>query len=228
MSAIRVLGVFSLLLPLAGGAQAAVLFNNLPPLATTTAADPIAGDGPQQFNSFTAGPGDRVDTIELLLDANGESGGSVDVAVYNDSGMNTPGTLHADVGTVLDSELTGVPTVVPFTGLDITGLTPGDRYWVVLTDLLTASPPGPPQSDVQWSYATDASGIGVANEYNGASTAGTFANSDFSPYVMCVSNTSTDVGCALPPPPQAPEPTTLGIIGVGLAALGLVRRRRSA
>jgi hypothetical protein len=230
MSAIRIVGIISVLLPLAGGAQAATLFNNLPPAATINTSDPIAGDGPQQFNSFTAGTTGTVGTIQLLLDATGDSGGSVDVAVYSDSGLDTPGTtLIKDLGKVFDSQLTGSATVAPFTGLDITGLTPGDRYWVVLTDLGTASPI--PQSDIGWSFATDDSGTGVSGEFNGTTQLGTSANSASPPYMMCVSDTSTDLGChAAPPlpPPSVPEPATLGILGVGLAALGFVRRRRSA
>jgi hypothetical protein len=229
MSAIRIVGIISVLLPLAGGAQAAVLFNNL--TATVNASDPIAGDGPQQFNSFTAGALGSVGTIQLLLDATGDSGGSVDVAVYNDSGSDTPGTtLIKDLGKVFDSQLTGSATVAPFTGLGITGLTPGDRYWVVLTDLLTASPT--PQSDIGWAFATDDSGTGVSGEFNGTTQLGVSMNSVSPPYMMCVSNTSTDLGCPaappLPPVPPVPEPATLGILGVGLAALGFVRRRRSA
>jgi hypothetical protein len=226
MFIVRAVGVFSLLLTFVGGAQAAVMFDNLPPNATFSGSDPIAGDGPQQFASFTADPSGNVDTIQLLLDINGSPTGVVDVGIYSDNGNSPlPGPLtQVDaVGTVNENLLGSTASVYTFAGLGITGLTGGDRYWVVLTDVNGAN--GAP-SDLEWSFATDDSGTGVASEFNGATQFGTIANAGDSPYMMCVSNNGAGDACAVPPP--VPEPASLSILGLGLAGLGLLRRRRSA
>lgn len=206
--------MLSLLFALGGGAQATVLYNNLS--ASILGTDPISDDG-AQFNSFTTDSTGAVDTIQLMLDTTGDQGGLVEVDIYDNLG-NAPNNFVDNVGFVADADLTGSPAPFTFGALGEV-LNPDSRYWVELTDLTGVS-------NIEWSYAVDDSGTGVAGEFHGNAN-GIFSNCVSSPYLMSVSNNGT--GTATPgscPVPPVPEPASLSILGLGLAGLGLLRRRR--
>jgi PEP-CTERM motif len=220
MSGIRALAIVSLLLGPCAVANATVLYDNT--LVTSGGFDLLSDDNGLQFNSFTAlGSLAHVDTVQVLLSNGGVPGGSgnVQVAIYNNS-ADAPGSLFAPVGSVSDTNLTSVPKLFTFGGSGANGLgivLPGldDRFWIGLSDPLATT-------TAAWSFASDASGIGVAGEFTSFG-ANTLPNSVAFPFQMCVSNNSDPGVCAVA---QAPEPGSLAILGLSLAGFGLLRRRR--
>ena len=235
MIAVRVAVFVLLAFGVAAGASATILYDNTG--AATGSADAVGLIGPN-YNSFTTDGTGAVDTITLLLDNQGtpNPNGAVDVAIYDTGTSNTPPTIFpnnfvADLGQISDTQLTGSPSLFAFAGLGF-DLDPNTRYWIGLTDTS-----GSGATSIMWANAVDAGGIGVAGQFmednvnvlldgDGTDNTGT-------PNQMCVSNNGSGGGCALTravggPGGPVPEPSALGILGVGFAALGLFRRRRLA
>jgi hypothetical protein len=186
--------------------------------------DPLnGGDGPVLAASFSTGAGGVLRALHLLLQPGGDAAGSSGaflVSVAPDLG-GTPDLNPLDAvwssGSISDSAFADTGNgywnlgFAPIPGN--VALADSTRYWVVL-----ASDSSNPTSLMGWVFAGDDSGTGVAGEgwyiqcplcdpspMTGPNETG--------PYVM-----SVDIA-------QVPEPMTLGILGLGLAGLGIVRCR---
>ena len=154
-------------------------------------------------NSFSTGGSSSLltDLGLLLLATNPASGNSFTVKLLSDA-STSPGTALTTITTVNDSALTTTLATFNYQLPAPYPLAANTRYWIELTSGLTTS---------EWSYPVTNLGIGVANEY--VYYAGTvYANSSFTPYQMTVTTAAV------------PEPATLSLCGLGLAALVAARR----
>ncbi len=205
--------VLSLTAVLSSLAHGATIFDN-----TATASggsDPVTspssgGYGPL-YDSFTTGAGNEVIVdLQLILSGNPSDAGSIDVGLYSDS-STTPGPEIYDFGTLGDSSLSGNPELIDISTGDPT-LAPDTRYWIGLADNSASG-----ASSAMWSYSSDTSGPGVANEFFDNSN-GIFANTPNGPYQMSV----TEV--AATPEPKA---ALLMSMGASLLLLPLLFPRRT-
>lgn len=159
-------------------------------------ADGVDFVGPL-YDSFTSMAAEQITGLRLVLSGDDTSPGAVDVGLYADN-STAPGALIAALGVLDDSTLSDTPSIFNIT-LDAYPLLTNTRYWIGLTGTTAAD----------WSYDSDSSGFGVADEYFD-NQIGMFSNAN-DPYQMSVTESA----------PSAPEPSSGLLIAIGGVLLAL-------
>jgi PEP-CTERM motif len=173
------------------------------------AADPGAG-GPAAQSFTTTSSTTTLQDISVLVSDSSLSTGSFVVTLLADSG-GSPDFTDAPLwtsGTISDSAYSADANgywSLTFTSTEGISLSQDTNYWVGLE---TADPSTP--TDVSWVDAADGIGAQVPEYFY---FSGAPYSSDGYPLVMSVSVN------------DAPEPTTLAVMGIGLAGIGVARRR---
>ena len=210
-SALAALAALALLAK-APAARADVIYDAIGTDTSGQAFTTIQVTGPVA-ESFSTGRRTFVFTdLKLLLGvATPPDHKTISVDLLSDN-ANAPGTVISHLATIQDSKLSSwaEPSIynVHVPSID---LAPQTRYWIQLS-----SPKG---STAVWAYTQDMSGKGVGGEYDAYSVAQLVCpnpESGTGAYQMAVQGD----------PPPIPEPTSLALLGVAVAGIGTVARRR--
>jgi hypothetical protein len=214
-----------LALAAAANAGSVSLFNSLTGTPENlVAVSPSLGGGPTYQSFSTGSQAVTLSSLDLVGWVNSlTDGGSVSVALYASNG-NMPGASLDVLGTLADSSLTlalnGIS--VPLSSSDIQ-LAADTRYWIGISNAAGNS------SSFIWGERFDNSNtFGAQGQYT-ALPGGIVTDPDsitydgnvyyFGPMDMAVTGTASS---------SAPEPATLGLMALGLAAVGFAQRRRKS
>jgi hypothetical protein len=192
-----------------------ILYDNLS--ATSSGTDFASNIGPL-YDSFSTGSSAiYFDSLGLLLSASNPSdGGTFTVSGWSDN-SNSPGALLIGSSPPLSDSLLSTSLSVLYLG---TGnlLAANSRYWIELSST----------GSVQWSFSSDLTGVGVANEYYDNSFGGVAPNNPCAtqnnpcgPYQMEVIGSVSGT----------PLPASWIMMLTGLAGFGLFsayRRRKNS
>lgn len=212
----------------AGSAHAAVIYDTIGSGDAVNAGDsniiydPESGGGPLAV-SFYSSSAATLTSVSLELSADSsddggvtsiylvaDTGGSAGVAgspTYTGTGSALAFTNATLLGTIDNSSLTSSPSTQTLSLS--TEITSGE-YWIAA---VTTS-----GSSADWWWAGDDSGIGLTGQaifdQFGPDNTPEVYSASYGPYEMTVTTSAV------------PEPASLAVIGVALAALGMVRLRR--
>lgn len=183
-----------------------ILFDNL--------ADPLIGNRPisptSEYQSFSNGASaDTLVDVKLTLQGNNTDGHSFSVDLYSSNAGPVPGSLLANVGTLLDSALPGSGSSTFDFPVSI-ALAASTRYWIGLSTTNG--------SDASWELALSSVGdTGVSGQF--IDDTGIVGNTNFDAFAMQVSETALVTG--------TPEPATCVLGLSGLLAVAFLRRRQT-
>jgi hypothetical protein len=173
-------------------------------------------EGNQFWTSEFETGGTATDLSDVIFNLEASTGtGALTVEVFTNSG-NAPSTLVGTVGTISHASLTtgsfSQVTVTPGTTIALAANT---QYWIELIGASIST------ADALWEIGPNDNGTGVAAEYHDRVTAGVVDN-------VNANNVSTNTIPEMQVDVQstAPEPATFGLLGLALAGLAAIRRRR--
>jgi hypothetical protein len=194
--------LFALAVP---SAQAIPVYDNLG--SQQAGADPVQSYGPLAASFSTGAEGGLLGDVQLLLKSGSDQlVGALQVKLLSDSGF-APGIELGTLGSLLSSDISSSAfSIYNIASLGSFALAANTRYWV---ELFAVDPVA-----VEWSWSDDVSTLGVNGNASYSQIFGVLPNSDAGAYQMSV-NVS-----------PVPLPGTAVLYGVGLAAMGVVRRYR--
>lgn len=178
-------------------------------------------------NSFQVAGGFNSITVSLLLAAaTPGDGNSLSVYLVADDNSGSSGVAglpswsisHHLIGTIADSSLGTSPSVATVSAVLTSPASTNNEYWleVVLGN-----------SSADWYGSAPGDGVGIAGQSAGWGTAqsdlGVYYPGGLASGISPISATGS-YGAEI----SVPEPATVGLLGVGLAYLGTLRRRKRA